>query len=336
MALSTSNITNLDSKVSSVTDAATKKLDNTVNAAREKVDAAKQKIDAAKQKVQEAQEKVAGIVDDINGAIQDPFGAVIKKTLNKINSLILTVEKKVDQLINEALKKADSKGRVALEGNFLVISVTRADFEKAVEIEAAVKGTIASVKNTLTILRNTINSLSTVKDAIETYKNILDIQELLLLTNPLSGPIFLVLKKGIKLVFLKEMLKEYLKVIGRELAQNKEVVNRLINRFSALQVSIKIQDEANKGNFIDPDTAEELLADELFGRSGSGVIQDSEDFTDQNLNSYILKVEKYDSKQIIARAYDKSSGMIKAQTAPSYFSTSEQLLDEIKAILNQT
>ena len=68
---------------------------------------------------------------------------------------------------------------------------------------------------------------------------------------------------------------------------------------------------------------------------GLGVVQDSEDFTDQNLNNYTLKVEKYDSKQIIARAYDKNSGMIKAQTAPSYFSTAEQLLDEIKNILNQ-
>lgn len=333
MALSTSNITNLDSKVSSVTDAATKRVDNTVNLAREKIDAAKQKIDAAKQKVQEAQDKVVGLVDDISGAIQDPFGTVIKKTLNKINALVLNIEKKIDQLLKEAVKKVDSKGRVSLEGNTLVITVTREDFEKAVEIERTVKGTISSIKNTLVILRSTINSLSTVKEAIQTYKNILDIQELLLLTNPLSGPIFLVLKKGIKLVFLKEMLKEYLKVIGRELAQNKEVVNRLINRFSALQVSIKIQDEANKGNFIDEDTAEELIADELLG--GSGIQEQTEDFTDDNLNNYTLKVEKYDSKQLIGRAYDKISGMIKAQTAPSYFSTSEDLLQELKTILNQ-
>ena len=333
MALSTSNITNLDSKVSSITDAATKKVDNTINVAKEKAEAAKQKIDAAKQKVQEAQEKVSGLVDDINGAIQDPFGTVIKKTLNKINSLVLNIEKKIDQLLKEAVKKVDSKGRVSLEGNNLVITVTREDFEKAVEIEKSVKGTIASIKNTLVVLRNTINSLSTVKDAIQTYKNILDVQELLLMTNPVSGPVFLVLKKGIKLVFLKEMLKEYLKVIGRELAQNKEVVNRLINRFMALQVSIKIQDEANKGNFIDDDTAEELIADELLG--GSGTQQQTEEFTDDNLNNYILKVEKYDSKQLIGRAYDKSSGMIKAQTAPSYFSTSQDLLQEIKTILNQ-
>lgn len=330
MALSTSNI---DSKVNSITDGATKKLDDTVNIAREKANAAKEKIDGAKQRAQEAQDKVTGIVDDISGAVQDPFGFVIKKTLNKINSLILNVEKKVDQLVKDTVKKVDSKGRVTLEGSNLVITVTRGDLQKAVEIKAAVETKITSIQNTLNILRTTISSLSTIKDAIQTFKTILDVQEALLSANPVSGPIFLVLKKGIKLIFLKEILREYLKVIGTELAQNKEVVTRLIDRFRNLQVSIKVQDEANKGVFIDDNKAEELLADELFGSPGEKT--DSEDYTDQNLNEYILKVENYDSKQIIARAYDKTSGMIKAQTAPSYFSTSEQLLEEIKTILNQ-
>jgi hypothetical protein len=222
---------------------------------------------------------------------------------------------------------------VNLEGNNLIITVTREDLQKATEIKVNVENKITSIQNTLNILRTTINSLSTVTQAINTYKRILDIQEILLAANPVSGPIFLVLKKGIKLVFLKEILKEYLKVVSVELAQNKQVVTRLIERFRTLQVSIKIQDEADKGNFITTDTAEELLADELFGEPE--VAQESESFTDQNFNKYILKVEKYDSKQLIARAFDEGSGMIKAQTAPSYFSTSKDLLEEIKTILNQ-
>lgn len=325
MATSISN-TNIDSKVNSVVEGATKKVDDAVNKGREK-------IDAARQKAQEAQDKVTGIVDDVSGAIQDPFGFVVKKTLNKINSLVLNVEKKVDQLVKDTVKKVDSKGRVSLEGNSLVITVTREDVQKAAEIKTNVENKISSIQNTLNILRTTISSLSTVTDAINTYKRILDIQEILLAANPVSGPIFLVLKKGIKLVFLKEILKEYTKVIGVELAQNKQVVTRLIDRFRNLQVSIKIQDEANKGNFITDNIAEELLADELFGVPE--VTEESEDFTDQNLKKYTLKVEKYDSKQIIARAYDVDSGMIKAQTAPSYFSTSKELLEEIKSILNQ-
>jgi rRNA processing protein Gar1 len=325
MATSRSN-TNVDSRVNSVVDGATKKAEGTINSGREK-------IDAASQKIQDAQSKVTGIVDDVSGAIQDPFGTVVKKTLNKINSLVLNVEKKVDQLIKDTVKKVDSKGRVNLEGNNLVITVTRADLQKAAEIKANVENKITSIQNTLNVLRTTINSLSTVTQAINTYKRILDIQEIILAANPVSGPIFLVLKKGIKLVFLKEILKEYLKVVSVELAQNKQVVTRLIERFRGLQVSIKIQDEADKGNFITTNTAEEMLADELFGEPE--VTQESESFTDQNFNKYILKVEKYDSKQLIARAFDKESGMIKAQTAPSYFSTSKDLLEEIKTILNQ-
>jgi rRNA processing protein Gar1 len=325
MATSRSN-TNVDSRVNSVVDGATKKAEGTINSGREK-------IDAASQKIQDAQSKVTGIVDDVSGAIQDPFGTVVKKTLNKINSLVLNVEKKVDQLIKDTVKKVDSKGRVNLEGNNLVITVTRADLQKAAEIKVSVENKITSIQNTLNVLRTTINSLSTVTQAINTYKRILDIQEIILAANPVSGPIFLVLKKGIKLVFLKEILKEYLKVVSVELAQNKQVVTRLIERFRGLQVSIKIQDEADKGNFITTNTAEEMLADELFGEPE--VTQESESFTDQNFNKYILKVEKYDSKQLIARAFDKESGMIKAQTAPSYFSTSKDLLEEIKTILNQ-
>ena len=321
------SISNVDSRVNSVVDGTTKKVDNVVNSGREK-------IDAARQKAQEAQDKVTGIVDDVSGAVQDPFGFVVKKTLNKINSLVLNVEKKVDQLVKDTVKKVDSKGRVTLEGNTLVVTVTRADVEKANEIKTNIQNKITSIQTTLSTLRTTVNSLSTVTDAINTYKRVLDIHEIILASNPASGAIFLVLKKGIKLVFLKEILKEYSKVIGNELAQNKQVVTRLVERFRSLQVSIKIQDEADKGKYIDANTAEEILADELFGTPG--VTEESEEFIDQNFNKYTLKVEKYDEKQLIARAYDIESGMIKAQTAPSYFSTPEELMEEIKSILNQT
>ena len=323
MATSISNT----NQVNSIVEGTTKKVDTAINSGREKVD-------AATQKAQEAQAKVTGIVDDVSGAVQDPFGFLIKKTLNKINSLVLNVEKKVDQLVKDTVKKVDSKGRVSLEGNNLIITVTRADVQKANEIKTNIENKITSIQTTLNTLRTTVNSLSTITDAINTYKRILDVQEIILAANPVSGPIFLVLKKGIKLVFLKEILKEYSKVIGTELSQNKQVLAGLSERFRSIQVSIEIQDEADKGNYINTNVAEEMLADELFG--APQVTEESEDFTDQNFNKYTLKVEKYDGKQIIARAYDKGSGMIKAQTAPSYFSTSKELLEEIKSILNQT
>ena len=311
--------------VSSVTDAAQQKLNNVINSGKEK-------IDAVQQKVNDVQDKVNQALEDISGAVQDPFGTIIKKSLNKINSLIVNVEKKLDQLVKNVIEKTDSKGRVKLEGSTLIITVTREDVKKAEEIKKNVTDKIASINATLTILRSSINTLSTIQQSINTYKTVLDVQEMLLSLNPATGPIFLVLKKGIKIVFLKEIIGEYLKLIGSELAKNKEVVNRLILKFRSLQVSVKIKDEEDKGNFIDQTSAEGMLIGELMGE---GVDKVAETFTDQNSIKYILKVEKYDSKQLIARAYEEKSGLIKAQTAPSYFSGPDELLQEIKSILNE-
>jgi len=321
MALSNSNT----NPVSSVTDAAQQKVNNVVNSGKEK-------IDAAQQKVNDIQDKVNQALEDVSGAVKDPFGTIIKKSLNKINSLVVNVEKKLDQLVKNVVEKTDSKGRVKLEGSNLIITVTREDVKKAEELKKNVTDKITSINTTLTILRSSINTLGTVQQAITTYKTVLDVQEILLSTNPVTAPVFIVLKKGIKIIFLKEIIGEYLKLIGSELAQNKEVVNRLILKFRSLQVSVKIKDEEDKGNFIDQTSAEVMLIGELMGE---GVDTVSETFTDQNSIKYILKVEKYDSKQLIGRAYEEYSGLIKAQTAPSYFSGPDELLQEIKSILNE-
>lgn len=321
MAVSNSN----SNPVSSITDAASQKVTNVVNSGKEK-------IDALQQKVNDTQQKVNQVLEDVSGAVKDPFGTIIKKSLNKINSLVVNVEKKLDQLVKNVVEKTDSKGRVSLQGNNLIITVTRDDVKKAEEIKKNVTTKVNSIRNTLNILRTSINSLSTVQQAITTYKTVLDVQEMLLSTNPVTGPVFIVLKKGIKIIFLKEMIGEYLKVLGTELAQNKQVVTRLIEKFRSIQVSVKIKDEADKGEFINQVTAEDMLINDLMGENVDTV---SETFTDSNSIKYILKVEKYDNKQLIARAYEEYSGLIKAQTAPSYFSNPDELLQEIKSILNE-
>jgi hypothetical protein len=142
---------------------------------------------------------------------------------------------------------------------------------------------------------------------------------------------FQVVKQGVKIVFLKEMINQYVKILGRQLVQNNQVLDRLINKFKDIEVSVKIQDESDKGNYVNYDIAEQLLADDALGKN---VEQVTQDFTDNKFLQYTIRVEKYDKKQLIARAREKSSGMIKAQTAPSYFSTPEELIEELKTILN--
>jgi hypothetical protein len=276
-------------------------------------------------------DSVNDAINAISGAVSDPFGSAIQLTLNKVNSLTVNIEKKIDQLVKEVVEKTDSKGRISLQGNNLVITIRREDLAKAQELQKRVQDKITSINKTITILNTVVNSLIAIQTAITVYKSLLDIQEITLTANPVTGPIFQVVKQGVKLIFLKEIVNQYVKILGRQLLQNRQVLNRLIQKFRSIQVSVKIQDEADKGNYVSTDIAEQLLADDHLG---DGISFDSQDFTDNKFNQYTLKVEKYDSKQLIARAIEKQSGMIKAQTAPSYFATPEELMEELKTILN--
>jgi hypothetical protein len=276
-------------------------------------------------------DSVSDAINAISGAISDPFGSAIQLTLNKVNSLTVNIEKKIDQLVKEVVEKTDSKGRVSLQGNNLVITIRREDLAKAQELQKRVQDKITSINKTITILNTVIDSLIAIQTAITVYKTLLDIQEITLTANPVTGPVFQVVKQGIKIIFLKEIINQYVKILGRQLVQNKQILSRLIQKFRSIQVSIKIQEEADKGNYVNSDIAEQLLADDMLG---DGITSDSQDFTDNKFNQYILKVEKYDSKQLIARALKKESGMVKAQTAPSYFATPKELMEELKTILN--
>ena len=276
-------------------------------------------------------DSVSSTVNAISGAVSDPFGAAIQLTLNKVNSLTVNIEKKVDQLVKDVVQKTDSKGRVSLQGSMLVITIRREDLAQAQELQKRVQDKIKSINKTITILNTVVNSLIAIQTAITVYKALLDAQEITLTANPVTGPMFQIVKQGVKIIFLKEIVNQYVKILGRQLLQNRQILNRLIQKFRSIQVSIKIQDESDKGNYVSTDIAEQLLADDMLG---DGIESDYQDFTDNKFNEYILKVEKYDSKQLIARAQEKVSGMIKAQTAPSYFSTPDELLEELKTILN--
>ena len=276
-------------------------------------------------------DSVNSAVTSISGAVSDPFGSAIQLTLNKVNSLTVNIEKKVDQLVKEVVQKTDSKGRVALEGNNLVITVRREDIAQAEELQKRVKSKIDSIKKTITILKTVLNSLIAIQTAITVYKSLLDLQEASLTINPVTGPMFQVVKQGVKIIFLKEMINQYVKILGRQLIQNNQILDRLTDKFRNIEVSVKVQEEADKGSYVNYDVAEQLLADDALGKN---IEQVTQDFSDNDFLQYVIKVEKHGEKQLIAIAREKSSGMIKAQTAPSYFATPAELTEELKTILN--
>lgn len=267
----------------------------------------------------------------VSGLISDPFATAIQKIMSKINSLVPKIESKIDKLEQDLVKKVDNKGRVTLQGHTIVITVTRPEFEQAVALEKKIRDTIESIKQTILLLRNLVATLTAVITAIQVFKAVLQLQELVLSSNPASKIIYEVLKKAIKIIFFKEMLNAYLKITNDLLALNKQLLDRLTTRFNNIRVDIKISDESNKGVYMNEDEALSSLADDLLGQD---ITSYTEDFISNDNGEYILQVEKFGSKELIAKAYDRFSGLVAAQTAPSYITSPEDLINELKTILN--
>jgi len=274
-------------------------------------------------------ESISGIVSDPSSAINSPITGVIIKNLFKINDLISNIENKIIKLQEDFVSNSDNSGTVKLINNVIVITVKPEDVSVANLKQQKILQNINSINKTLVILQNTISVLNIVNNTIKTLFIALDTQEKILNTNPTSKASFLVFKKAIKIVFLKEIFKEQSKVLNDQLNSNKNKLNELINRFSSLSVQIKISDQKNEGKFISEEQASELIIDDLLDNNDLKISQ----YIDSQGFEYIFKVEKYGVKQLIGRAYEKKSNSLKVQTSPSFISTSQELYNELENIL---
>lgn len=330
-----------------------------INAARNALNERTKDISKAATKINDASKKVSDLskqynnnvksfndsVNDVNmnsaftdslalgvaGLVSDPFATAIQKIMAKINDLVPMIESKIDKLEQDLVKKVDNKGRVTLQGHTIVITVTRPEYEQAVALEKKIRDTIQTIKQTILLLRNLIAALAAIVTAIQVFKAVIQLQELALSSNPASKIIYEVLKKAIVIIFFKEILNAYMKIMNDLLALNKQLLDRLSTRFNNIRVSIKISDESNKGKYLNENEALSALADDLLGQDITSYTQE---YTANNNGQYILQVEKYGSKELIARAYDKFSGLVAAETAPSYITSPDDLLNELKTILN--
>lgn len=293
-------------------------------------------IDSIRNTAANQQNPIQDIAENVSANIKDPFGAIITKVATKIGTLSITVEQKIDSLSKKIVESAESTGKVSVQGNNIVITITKENVAQAEQIKKDIDTKIQSVQKVLNTLKITLQSLQSIQTAITTLQTALSIQETALSINPTTGPIFLVLKQGIKVLFLKEMVKEYSNILKRQLALSLKDFERISGKFKNLQVSLVIQDEKNKGNSISTTEAETMIVQSLLDSVGADkdLSNVTEDYRSPKDMEYVLKVEKYEDRQLIARAYEKESGMIKQQTSPSFFSTPEELLSELKTILN--
>jgi hypothetical protein len=279
---------------------------------------------------------IQDVQQNVTSAISDPFGAVINRVFSKINSLTVNIETKIDQLSQDIVKSTDSKGRITLQGNTLVITITQEDQAQAETLKNRITNKVNSIQSTINTLSVTLNSIKAIQEAMTLLQTALEIQEAVLSLNPTTGPIFTVFKKAIKIVFLKDMIKEYAKVLGVQLTANLNTLNTLEQKFRNLQVTIKIDDEAKKGSYINENQAQNLITQDLLNSGQTTDLSNvTDNYTAANKIEYLLKVEKYGEKQLIGRAYDKFSGLLAEETAPSYISTPDDLMNELKSILNR-
>ena len=294
-----------------------------------------ERLDSVRNTANQSSNPIEDLQQNVSSAIQDPFGAVITKVVTKIGQATITAEKLIDDLSKKIVESADSTGKVTLQGNTIVISITRENEAQAEQIKNSISAKIKSIQTLLTTLEVTLKTLQAVQTGIDIVRTALTIQETALSTNPASGPIFIVLKQGIKIIFLKEIVKEYSSILKRQVKANTKKIGSLSNKFRNLQISIVVQDEKNKGKSISDAEAESVLAQDLLNTgSTQDVSSVTEDFLTPKKVEYLLKVEKYQEKQLIGVAYEKESGLIKQQTSPSFFATPEELIAELKSILN--
>lgn len=267
----------------------------------------------------------------VSGLIKDPISGVLNKTLKKINNLTSNVESKINKLAEDIVKSVDNKGRVELQGNIIVVTVKPADIEKVTKEKEKLDIKIRDINTNLNSLKKVLSTLKTIGNTINIVKKALDIQEILLNSNPISKATYTVFKKAIKLVFLKDMLKEYSNVLQSELKNNQDKLNNIIEKFRNLRISIKIQDS---NNTIDESQAEtEILSELLSENKSESTDSFSQEYETESGRTVIIRVEKYGTRELIAKAVDKFSGLLIAQTAPSFTSSSDDLVNELKNII---
>jgi hypothetical protein len=277
----------------------------------------------------------SNVTSPISSTVGDPIASVLNKTLSKISNTTVLTERKINDLITQIESSSDNTTTVTVVNNSVVITVNEADEQKAELKKAKIENQISSIKNTLNILQSTINTLQNITSTVSILQGLLTAQEAILTMNPISGATFKVLKKGVKILFLRDMLSTYSKVISNQLSQSQIQFNQMLARFMNLQVSINVKENKSQGNNITPDQASVNISQQILNDNNEvDVDNQSNTFLGSNGKVYILTVDQYGPNQLIGKAIEQTSGMLSVQTAPSYIKSPDQLMDELKSILN--
>lgn len=281
---------------------------------------------------------VSSVTSGITAATSDPIGVVLSATMTQVNKLSAVISNKIPILEADLLKMIGNTGKVQLVGTVLIITLSSSDKAKIASQEAAITNDINSLKSTINLLSTTVKSLNIISSTVNTLQTAMDVQQVALsASSPVTAATMQVIKKAMKIFNYQDVLKEYENILSRQLAQSEQVIADFVNRFSNLTVQFQVGTDANNGIVTTPTQAQQNIANQNLSQgSGTGPLAVSpQDYT-VGVKTYILTVVAFGTNgELIGRATDSYSGQVVAETSPSFISTPQQLIDELKTILNQ-
>jgi hypothetical protein len=265
--------------------------------------------------------------------VKDPIGAVLSKTMTSINSLSASISTKLTKLEEDIVKSLDKTGKVKLVNGVIIVTIEPADAAKLPQYQAKIQGDINKLNNTVNKLKVVTATLKTVSDTAKLLQKAVEAQEIMLtIGNPVAKATMILIKKAIQILFYQDVLKEYVNIVSTQVANTEQALSEVLTKFSRLSVQFVVNSDANKGVVTSPEQAQTTLSNRGLG-SNDGSKQ--QEFTNDDGRQFILGVEPYGTRELIGRARDKYSNLLVAETTPSFYSTPEQLLEELKTILNQ-
>lgn len=275
---------------------------------------------------------LSSATSSITSAVKDPIGAVLAKTMSSINSLIASVSSKITKLEEDIVKSASNSGKVKLVNNVIVVTLEPADASKLPAMQARIQSKVDSLNGVVNKLKVVTATLHTISTSAKILKTAMDAQETLLtLGNPAAKVTLVLIKKSIKILFYKDVLNEYSNILQGQIASTEKSLKGILDKFTGLSVQFIVDSDAMKGVTTTPDQAHSMLRDQSLS---VGVGSAPVEFTSDDGRKFLLAVETYGSREIIARARDKFSNLLVAETSPSFISTPDQLIQELQEILN--
>ncbi len=261
-------------------------------------------------------------VGDISSILISPFSSILKQQAFKINDVFSKIDSKLDKIVEEIKKNISNKGTVQVLDGEIKIVVSHQYEQLALLQKSKLDDYNNSIEQLLNIPNQVLNVLETIKKLVNALILAYTIIEISMSAIPPLSITIPVVKKYIDTKDSKKLMIAQITSIVALINSINSDITKYTEKYRKLRINIIYDDNINSGIPKSYETVENQYIDSSI-----------EENVTENYLELILKVEKYNKKQLIGRAYDKYSGLIKIETAPSFIANPKNLIEELKNIL---